>query len=64
MDYVNMVYFTFVLYNREKNNLFFIALVFVENVRTMSRNFGCKELPDKNKPSNNINVLIPEVIQV
>ncbi|KAK6274274.1 PREDICTED: uncharacterized protein LOC18587595 [Theobroma cacao] len=34
-----------------------------ENTRTVSRNLGCKKLHDENKSSNQVNVLIPEVIQ-
>lgn len=45
-------------------NIIIIALVFVENTRTVSRNIGCKNLVDENKSSNSINVLIPKVIQV
>ncbi|OMO91123.1 Beta-lactamase-related protein [Corchorus olitorius] len=35
----------------------------VENTRIVFRNLGCKRLHDENKSSNQINVLIPEVIQ-
>ncbi|OMO91112.1 Beta-lactamase-related protein, partial [Corchorus olitorius] len=34
-----------------------------ENTRTVSRNLGCKRLRDENKSSNQVNVLIPDVIQ-
>ncbi|GKV37793.1 hypothetical protein SLEP1_g45778 [Rubroshorea leprosula] len=35
-----------------------------ENTRTVSRNLGCKKLHEDNKSSNQVDVLIPEVIQV
>ncbi|XVE71386.1 hypothetical protein DITRI_Ditri10aG0146500 [Diplodiscus trichospermus] len=34
-----------------------------ENTRTVSRNLGCKKSHDENRPSNHVNVLIPEVVQ-
>ncbi|GKV37791.1 hypothetical protein SLEP1_g45778 [Rubroshorea leprosula] len=34
-----------------------------ENTRTVSRNLGCKKLHEDNKSSNQVDVLIPEVIQ-
>lgn len=39
-------------------------LCFVENTQTVSKNLGCKTKHDDNPSTNQVDVLIPEVIQV
>lgn len=39
-------------------------MYFVENTRTVSKNLGCKTKYDDHVNANQVDVLIPEVIQV
>ena len=45
-------------------NLFKFSWYFVENTRTVSKNLGCKTKCDDHMNANQVDVLIPEVIQV
>lgn len=39
-------------------------VLFLENTRKVSRNLGCRKKSNHDEPSNLVDVLIPEVIQV